>query len=67
MPAQQRSLLFLGAIVLAVIFLIIGLLFWTGHNPVEAGRHHKYAALFFVLTVAALIGGYAYRPAATRS
>jgi membrane protein YdbS with pleckstrin-like domain len=60
--AQQRSLTFLGAVVLAVIFLIIGVLYWTGHNPVQSGTHHKYAAVFFVLTVVALVVAYPNRP-----
>lgn len=64
--AQQRGLMFLGAVVLAVIFLIIGILYWTGNNPVQGGIHHKYAAIFFVLAVLAIGGGYAYRPSGAR-
>ena len=63
--AQQRSLTFLGAVVLAVIFLIIGILYWTGDNPVQGGVHHKYAALFFVLTLGALVVAYPNRPSVT--
>jgi hypothetical protein len=67
MAAQQRSLIFWGAIVLAVIFAIIGVLYWTGSNPIQAGTHHKYAALFFVLAVVALLAAYMYRPGDARA
>jgi hypothetical protein len=54
MPQQQRPLVFVGAIVAAVILAIIAVLYLAGNGPLDPGRHIKHALLFFVLAAGAL-------------
>jgi hypothetical protein len=52
---DQRALLFYGAIVVAVVLVIVGVLYWGGHGPFIAGVHHKHAILCWALAVCALV------------
>jgi hypothetical protein len=61
---NQRQQIFLGAIVVAVVLVIVGGLYWTGHFFYPTGVHHKHAILAFVLAVGALIVANFNRPAA---
>jgi hypothetical protein len=60
---DQRMRIFYGAIVVAVLLVIIGGLYWTGHFFYPTGVHHKHAILAFVLAVGALIVANFNRPA----
>ena len=60
---DQRQLLFLGAIVVAVLLAIIGVLYLAG-DFVPSGVHHKHAILAFALAVGALIIANFNRPSA---
>jgi hypothetical protein len=62
---DQRALLFYGAIVVAVVLAIVGVLYWGGHGPFFAGVRHKHAILCWVLAVGALVVANFNRPGAT--
>jgi hypothetical protein len=53
--AQQRTLIFYGAIVVAIVLAIVGVLYLAGDMFYPTGRHVKHAILAFVLAVGALI------------
>lgn len=45
------------ALVLAIVFFVIGILYWTGTLQIGAGHpgpHHSHAILFWVLALVAL-------------
>ena len=67
MPQQQRTLVFVGANVAAVILTIIAVLYLAGNGPLEPGRHIKHALLFFVLAAGALAIANFNRPGAVGS
>ena len=67
MPQQQRTLVFVGANVAAVILAIIAVLYLAGNGPLEPGRHIKHALLFFVLAAGALAVANFNRPGAASS
>ncbi len=67
MPQQQRTLVFVGANVAAVILAIIAVLYLAGNGPLEPGRHIKHALLFFVLAAGALAVANFNRPGAAGS
>ncbi|HZO92986.1 MAG TPA: hypothetical protein VFB22_04400 [Candidatus Baltobacteraceae bacterium] len=41
------------ALILAVVFIIIAILYWVGHTPL--GQHTKHGILFFVLFLLCLV------------
>ena len=57
------------AVILAVAFFVIAILYWTGTLQIgahESGPHHKHAVLFAVLGILALIW-YRFQSAASPS
>lgn len=60
--AQQRALMFFGAIIVAIVLAIVGVLYLAGHGPFVTGVHDKHAILSFVLAVGALIVANFNRP-----
>ena len=64
MPHQQSILVFIGAIIAAVILAIIAVLYLAGNGPLDPGRHIKHALLFFVLAAGALAVANFNRPGA---
>jgi hypothetical protein len=59
---DQRALIFYGAIVVAIVLAIVGVLYWGGHGPFIAGVHHKHAILCWALAVGALVVANFNRP-----
>jgi hypothetical protein len=43
------------ALVLAAAFLVLAVLYWTGHAPYPTGVHYKHAVAMLVLAVASLV------------
>jgi hypothetical protein len=43
------------AVILAVVFLIVAVLYWTGHMPWPPGVHTKHGILFAVLALLCLV------------
>ncbi len=59
---DQRTLVFFGSIVVAIVLVIAGVLYWGGHGPFFAGVHHKHAILCWVLAIGALVVANFNRP-----
>ena len=61
MTAENRQLLFLGSIVVAVILALVGIFYLSG-SVITTQHHAKRAILAFVLAVAALVFANFNRP-----
>jgi hypothetical protein len=59
---SQRQMVFFLAIVVAVVLVIVGVLYYGGHMFYPTGVHHKHAILAWVLAIAALVVANFNRP-----
>ena len=62
MTPQQRTQVFYGAIVLAVVFVIVAILYILG-DSIPSGVHYKHAILAFALAAGSLVVANFNRPA----
>jgi hypothetical protein len=60
--AQQRTLIFAGALVVAVALALIGVLYIAGDGPLASGQHIKRALLFWALAAGAVVVANFNRP-----